>query len=78
MSLIVFVLFFKMPYLSECREVSEICMFTIPGVFMLKVTVTAGVETFLRSRGPEDYIVPVSILVTLVRKKQPGWTKRAL
>ncbi len=38
---------FKMPYLSECREVSEICMFTIPGVFVLKVAVTAGVETFL-------------------------------
>lgn len=60
---------FKMPYLRERREVSEICMFTIPGIFMLKVTVTAGVEAFLRSRGPEDNIVPVSILVTLVRKK---------
>ncbi len=69
---------FKIPYLSECWEVLEICMFTIPGVFMLKVSVTAGVETFLRSRGPEGYIVPVSILVTLEMKKQPGWTKRAL
>lgn len=55
--------------LRECREVSEICMFTIPGIFMLKVTVI-GVEAFLRSRGPEDNIIPVSILLTLVRKKQ--------
>lgn len=36
-----------MSYLRECREVSEICPFANPGVFMLKVVETAGVEVLL-------------------------------